>query len=46
MLKKDYDLYRMQLEDIVSTTQAVTNKDIDEMFGDSEDGPINNEEES
>ena len=46
MLKKDYDLYRMQLVDVANTPKVATNKDIDEMFGDSEDGPINNEEES
>lgn len=46
MLKKDYDLYRMKLEDVVSNPKEATNKDIDEIFGDSEDEPINNEEES
>lgn len=46
MLKKDYDLYRMQLEDVVNNPKEATNKDIDEIFGDSEDEPINNEEES
>lgn len=46
MLKKDYDLYRMQLEDVANNSKEATNKDIDEIFGDSEDGPINNEEES
>lgn len=46
MLKKDYDLYRMQLEDVANNPKESTNKDIDEIFGDSEDGPINNEEEA
>lgn len=46
MLKKDYDLYRMQLEEVANNTKEATNEDIDEIFGDSEDGPINNEEES
>lgn len=46
MLKKDYDLYRMQLEDVVCNPKEATNKDIDEIFGDSEDEPINNQEES
>lgn len=44
MLKKDYDLYRMQLVGVANIPKVATNKDIDEMFGDSEDGPINNEE--
>lgn len=46
MLKKDYDRYRMQLEDVANNPREATTKDIDEIFGDSEDGPINNEEES
>lgn len=46
MLKKDYDWYRMQLEDVANNPGEATTNDIDEIFGDSEDGPINNEEES